>query len=94
MSVDRVEALRKLAMRIVWELQTTSGNGLAQELKEDRLEQVEQALKELRACADDARSSNDEKKAAMQAIADVLSTLSQHIDILRNEASAIVKGMC
>jgi hypothetical protein len=94
MSVERIEALRKLALRIVWELQTAAGNHLAKGLKEGRLDQVEQALKELRSRADDLRSSNEDKKAAMQAIAEVLTALSQHVDTLSTEASHIVKGMC
>jgi hypothetical protein len=94
MSVERVESLRKLALRIVWELQTTAGNDLAKGLKAARLERIEDALKDLRACADDLRASNDQKKAAMQAIAEVLTALSQNIESLSNEASAIVKGMC
>jgi hypothetical protein len=94
MTVERVEAQRKLALRVVWELQTTAGNDLAKGLKQTRLEQVEHALKELRSCADDHRSSNQQKKVAMQAIAEVLTALSRNIDTLSTEASAIVKGMC
>jgi hypothetical protein len=94
MSVEHVEALRKLALRIVWELQTTSRNRLAAGLKQDRMERIEDALKELRSCADNPASSNEQKKAAMEAIAEVLTALSQNIETLSNEASAIVKGMC
>lgn len=94
MSVEKVESLRKVALRIVWELQTTSGNDLAEGVKQHRLERIEGALKELRACADNPRSSNDQKKAAMEALAEVLTALSHNIETLSNEASAIVKGMC
>lgn len=94
MSVEHVESLRKLALRTVWELQTTNGNGLAEGLKQDRLERIEDALKELRRCADSPTASNPQKKAAIEAIAEVLTALSQNIDRLSREASAIVKGMC
>ena len=94
MSIEKVESLRKIALRIVWELQTGGGNHLAESVKDHRMARIEAALKELRARADKPDTPNDEKKAAMEAIAEVLTALSQNIDTLSNEASAIVKGMC
>jgi hypothetical protein len=71
MSVEQIEDLRRRALTIIWELRTTEGNVLAEAMKPYRIRRIEQTLFEFRALADQPSAAEEERRAALEAFAEI-----------------------
>jgi len=73
MSMERIEDLKKRALRIIWELRTTKGNELAEAMKPHRIQRIEQPLEALKSHAEQPSAPAEQRNAASNAVAEIQS---------------------